>query len=134
MLLRDRRGPFTALLLLVGYAILLSGGILWVAALLGVPVPHPWHDDPWLGPLLAANLVGLIWRVVMRFVFTAREYGSREGLWAVARIPVCNIIAIMAARRAVGAYIGALRGATVRWDKTFHDTHPAVMMRERQPA
>lgn len=134
MLLRDRRGPFTALLLLVGYAILLGGGILWLAGSLGARVPQPWHDDPWLAPLLAANFVGLVWRVVMRFVFTAREYGWREGLWAVARIPVSNIVAIMAARRAVGAYIGALRGAAIQWDKTAHDAHPAAMMRERQPA
>ena len=41
------------------------------------------------------------------------------------RIPVANIIAIMAGRRALFAYVRTLRGADVSWDKTTHRSHPA---------
>lgn len=132
MLVRDRRGPFTALVLLVGYAILVIGGILWTAEALGLIEARPWLGDRWLTALLAANALGLAWRVAVRFAFTAREYGRAEALRAILRIPVCNIIAIMAGRRALAAYIRTLRGARVQWDKTFHDAHPAAM--ERQPS
>ena len=62
----------------------------------------------------------------MRFSFTAREYGWREGLRAVGRIPVANVVAIMAGRRALAAYIRTLLGARPVWDKTFHHAHPAA--------
>jgi adsorption protein B len=45
----------------------------------------------------------------------------------VARIPVANVIAIMAGRRALFAYVRTLRGARPRWDKTYHHAHPAAM-------
>jgi adsorption protein B len=61
----------------------------------------------------------------MRFTFTAREYGLAEGIWAVVRIPVSNVIAIMSGRRAFAAYFRTLRGGRVMWDKTVHLSHPA---------
>jgi hypothetical protein len=54
-----------------------------------------------LATLLVANLASFAWRALMRFAFTAREYGWREGLMAVVRIPLANVIAIMAGRRAL---------------------------------
>ena len=127
MRLRDRRGPLTALVLFIGYVMLVLGAALWTAGSLGAM--RPWQGDPLLLGLLAANFVSFLWRGAMRFVFTAREYGWREGLWAVARIPVANVIAIMAGRRALFAYARTLRGAKPRWDKTFHHAHPAAMAR-----
>lgn len=124
MRLRDRRGPLTALVLFAGYLLLFLGSALFVARELGMG--RPWRDDAMLEALLAANLVAFGWRTAMRFAFTAREYGWKEGLWAVARIPVANVIAIMAGRRALVAYVAALMGATPRWDKTFHHAHPAA--------
>ena len=127
MRLRDRRGPLTALVLFIGYVMLVLGAALWTAGSLGAM--RPWQGDPLLLGLLAANFVSFLWRGAMRFAFTAREYGWREGLWAVARIPVANVIAIMAGRRALFAYARTLRGAKPRWDKTFHHAHPAAMAR-----
>ena len=62
---------------------------------------------------------------MLRFVFTAREYGWREGVLAVLRVHVSNVIAIIAGRRALFAYVRALRGGVVNWDKTTHLAHPA---------
>jgi bacteriophage N4 adsorption protein B len=127
MRVRDRRGPMTALVLLVGYLVLALGTALWLAGAAGLL--RPWRIDPLLVVLLAANFLGFLWRATMRFAFTAREYGWREGAWAVARIPIANVIAIMAGRRALFAYVRTLRGAKLQWDKTPHDAHPAAMAR-----
>ena len=49
---------------------------------------------------------------------------SSAGFRAVLRIPITNIIAIMAGRRALMAYIGTLAGQAITWDKTSHSDHP----------
>ena len=76
---------------------------------------------------MALCLAGLAWRMLLRFVFTAREYGLAEGVMAVLRIPVANVIAIVAGRRAVTAYVRSLAGCAVRWEKTVHRGHPAQL-------
>lgn len=123
MRLRDRRGPLSALVLFAAYLLLVLGAATWAARQLGFG--RPWHGDALLLALIAANLASFAWRAAVRFCFTAHEYGVGEGVRAILRIPVANIIAIMAARRALAAYIRTLAGAPVRWDKTRHDAHPA---------
>ena len=123
MALRDRRGPLTALVLAAAYLLLLIDAILLGARLAG------WEPVYVLSPMVKTMLVlsfaGFAWRAGMRFAFTTREYGLAEGLRALLRIPLGNIIAIMAGRRALVAYLHALRGDAVLWDKTVHRTHPA---------
>ena len=124
MALRDRRGPLTAVVLAAAYVLLVIEGVLGAARLAG------WID--WLEPspplrfLIAASLASFVWRCAMRFAFTTREYGLFEGLVAIPRIFVANVIAIMAGRRALSAYIRSLGGAEVSWDKTKHGVHPAA--------
>lgn len=131
MRLRDRRGPMSALVLLAGYLVLTGGILLLAAGALGLV--GRWQMDPWLAALLAANFAAFVWRAVMRFAFTVREYGHAEGLRAVGRIPVSNAIAILAGGRALFAYVRTLRGEKPRWEKTFHHAHPAAMvMREHR--
>jgi adsorption protein B len=67
--------------------------------------------------------------MIMRLIFTTREYGLAEGVLAMLRIPVANVIAIVASRRALAAYAGTLAGSAVRWEKTAHHDHPTL----RQP-
>ncbi|MFL0357426.1 glycosyl transferase family protein [Erythrobacter sp. GH1-10] len=120
---RDRRGPMTALVLLFGYTLLALTALSWAA--IGLGYGEPVELSPFLKWLLVANLVFFVWRALFRFAFTAREYGVGEGFMAVLRIPVTNIIAIMAGRRAIFAYAKTLTGSAVVWDKTPHTTHPA---------
>lgn len=115
---RDRRGPMTALVLLVGYSLIVLTALGWGARALGVG--DPVELSPLLAFLLYANLAAFLWRGAMRFAFTARDYGVVEGIRAVLRVPVANVIAIMAGRRAVVAYARALLGSPLRWDKTPH--------------
>lgn len=132
MRLRDRRGPLTALVLAIAYLLLVLSGLVWVLAMAGIVTPPV--VSPLLRVVLLLNLASLVWRIGMRFWFTAREYGWVEGVRAVARIPVANIVAIMAGRRAFLAYLRTLRGERVRWDKTDHWHHPAVPRLAGQPA
>ena len=129
MRLRDRRGPLSAIVLFCGYMVILLTGLGMVLEMvLGqVGVERAWLRDPLLMALIWANLASFAWRATMRFAFTAREYGVLEGLRAVLRIPVANVVAIMAGRRALFAYMRTLAGEQARWDKTEHDVHPAAL-------
>ena len=57
------------------------------------------------------------WRALLRALFTASAYGWTEGLLSVPRLVVGNVIAMLAAFRAVSLHLG---GGARRWDKTRH--------------
>ena len=113
--MRDRRGPLAALLMAAGYLAALLWGQFWFAAQLGAPPPR--EPSPMLLDLLRINGALLAWRVTMRAGFTASAYGWREGLAAIPRVLVGNLIAILAARRALSIH---LSDGPKKWDKTEH--------------
>lgn len=115
MRMRDRRGPLAALLLLAAYGAAFLWSQIWLAEALGAPI-HA-RLDPVLVALLTVNAWLLAWRVLMRGCFTAYAYGVREGLLSIPRLVVGNVIAMLAAARAVRLH---LRGGATRWDKTRH--------------
>lgn len=124
MRLRDRRGPMSALVMLAGYTLFVLAVGLTALDLAGYD--RPWEPTPMMLTLLGINMAAFLWRVGMRFGFTTREYGAMEGLRAVLRIPLTNVIAIMAGRRALFAYARTLHGGEAQWDKTSRDDHPAI--------
>jgi adsorption protein B len=115
MRMRDRRGPLAALLLLAAYSAALLWSQIWLAEALGAPVDA--RLDPTLVILLTINAWLLAWRVVMRAYFTASAYGATEGLLSIPRMFVGNLIAVLAAARAISLHMG---GGAKRWDKTAH--------------
>lgn len=118
MRLRDRREALAAVVLLAAYAGLASAVMLALADRLLGRVPTPWPGPlPWL---LVATLVLALWRMLVRMIFVWRTYGPGQALLSVPRTLIANIIAIMAARRAVAIYIRHLRGHDLAWDKTAH--------------
>ena len=132
MMLRDRRGPLAALLLALAY--LLVGLSCLMQGLSGMGIVVPVAPTPVLDVLLLCTLAGLVWRLFMRALFTGREYGMRQGLLAIPRVLVSNIIAIMSGRRALVAYLATLRGAPFKWEKTPHRSHPALVIGRREIA
>lgn len=114
MRLRDRRAPFAAMLLLAGYAALVLTALLWA---MGTGLHAP---GPALGALLLLNAALLLWRLIIRGLCVWRHYGWRQGLLSLPRMVISNIIAMMAARKAVFGYVQMLRDGHVRWDKTEH--------------
>ena len=115
MRMRDRRGPLAALLLLAAYSAALLWSQLWLAEALGAPV-HA-RMDPVLTIILTINAGLLAWRILMRAGFTAAAYGARESLLSVPRLVIGNVIAMLAAARAVSLH---LSGGARRWEKTRH--------------
>jgi adsorption protein B len=115
MRMRDRRGPIAAVLLLAAYAAALLWSQIWLAEALGAPIAA--RLDPALVTLLIVNAWLLAWRILMRACFTASAYGVREGLLSIPRLVVGNVIAMLAAARAVSLHLG---GGATRWEKTRH--------------
>jgi bacteriophage N4 adsorption protein B len=118
MRLRDRRAPIAALVLSAGYAAaLLLIAQLIVAVALGLAPPRM---DPQIAGLLSVNGFLLLWRLIIRAALVTSEYDWREGLKSIPRTLVGNLIAILAARRAVLQYAQMLKTNSVTWDKTEH--------------
>ena len=115
MRVRDRRGLFAAVLLVAGYVALLLWLQIELAAALGAPVRC--QASPLLASLLTLNAWLFGWRIVMRFGFTTAAYGLGEGLRSIPRVVVGNVIAILAARRALALHEA---GGPGKWDKTSH--------------
>ena len=113
MRMRDRRGPLAALLLLAAYGAALLWSQIWLAEALGAPIKA--RLDPALVTLLTITGWLLAWRVLMRVCCTASAYGWREGMMSIPRLVVGNVIAMLAAARAVSLHLG---GGARRWDKT----------------
>jgi adsorption protein B len=118
MRLRDRQAVLASLLLFAGYAALALWTLLFVIRAFTGFEPRP--ISPALAHLLQLNLILLCWRLAMRFTFVTRAYGWREGLRSVPRVLVSNIIAMMAARRAVFRYLSYRKAGSPAWDKTAH--------------
>ncbi len=123
MRMRDRRGPLAAVLLVAAYLAALLWSQIWLAEALGAPV-HA-RLDPALVLLLKVNAFLLAWRVLMRVFFTTSAYGWRQGMLSVPRLIVGNVIAMLAAGRAISLHLG---GGAKRWDKTRH-VFPAELPR-----
>lgn len=115
MRMRDRRGPLAAVLLLAAYSSAILWTQLWLAEALGAPVHARMAHG--LALLLTVNGGLLAWRVLMRAWFTTSAYGWRQGLLSVPRLIVGNVVAMLAAARAVSLHLG---GGAKRWDKTRH--------------
>lgn len=118
MRLRDRRAPLAAIILTCAYAALILYGITGVAHIMAGTAGRPF--SAFLITLLTLNGLLLVWRLAMRWVFVTRFYGWREGFRSIPRNFVANVIAIMAARRAVMQYMKVRRGGALVWEKTAH--------------
>jgi adsorption protein B len=102
-------------LLLAAYGAALLWLQIWLAEALGAPI-HA-RLDPTLVTLLTVNGWLLAWRVLMRACFTGSAYGFAEGLRSIPRLVVGNLIAMLAAARAISLHLG---GGARKWDKTRH--------------
>jgi adsorption protein B len=122
MRLRDRQALLAALLLFAGYLSVALWLLLAAAHALGGPAPAPLPPALRLLALLNLGLLG--WRLAMRAGFTAALYGWREGLRAVPRAVIGNVVAMLAALRALRLYRDQRRTGRARWDKTRHRFPP----------
>lgn len=122
MLLRDRKALLTALLTVVGYVVALLVVVdMVLRRLFPVMAQLPPLAGRGLTALLWLNAGLLLWRLAMRAAFTAHAYGPFEGLRAIPRALIGNIINAAAAWNAITRYGRSVRGEQrLRWDKTEH--------------
>ncbi len=124
MLFRDRKTIVGPLVVGTGY---LAGSMVVVDAGIRALVPAAARIAPLvprgsvLAVLLVVNAAALGWRLGFRAAFTGSVHGWREGLRAVPRTVVANLINAVAAFRAVRRYARIRAGhERPRWDKTAH--------------
>jgi adsorption protein B len=118
MRMRDRRATLALPVLAIAWATLLLWGL---SALLHLAAGTSAAAlAPAVVALLWINFALLGWRLLVRAAFVQRAYGWQEALWSAPRMLVGNVIALFAARRAIGLYGRMLLGAAPHWDKTEH--------------
>lgn len=118
MRMRDRRATLEIPVLALAYLSILLWGLSLGGHLLGgTTLPA---QSLLMQALLWTNFGLLAWRLAVRAAFVGRAYGWREALWSVPRVLSSNAVALLAARRALFAYLRMLGGAPPRWDKTAH--------------
>ncbi len=118
MRLRDRRAVIAAVILTSAY---LAAIIALMLMLVGLFTGKKSEIVSGVTEALVAfNVVLLLWRMGVRSYFVTQLYGWREGLISMPRTLVGNVIAIMAARRAVVQYWQIAKGQRPIWDKTAH--------------
>lgn len=125
MLLRDRKALLAVALTMAGYAVVLlvalDALLLVELARLRPELALPPLADGWLGGLLAINAAMLVWRLACRAGFTAYAYGWRQGLRAIPRALVSNLVNATAAWVASRRYGSMLKnGGDLAWEKTAH--------------
>ena len=127
MLLRDRKGLFTAALAVLAYALLalilvqlLARALLSHSAGVALPPLVLNQGDPLLMGVLTLNALLLWWRLCWRAAFTSAAHGWREGLRSLPRSITTNMVNALAALRAVERYRQSLASAIITWDKTEH--------------
>lgn len=99
MRLRDRQALLAALLLCSAYAALILWAVLQARFIVTGVTIEP--VSPVLAIVLKLNAAMLLWRLGVRAAFVTAAYGWREGLRSIPRAVISNIIAMLAARRAV---------------------------------
>jgi adsorption protein B len=123
-LLRDRKAVLTALLGLCGYALALAMVLDQALRLLlpaAAALPPLVPPGSGLHVLLLFNLALFAWRLAHRVGFTAATHGFAEGLRAIPRAMVANVINAAAALAAIRRYrVMREQGGQPEWGKTLH--------------
>lgn len=125
-LFRDRRAPVVHCVNAAGYCV-----IAYVAAEFAI-LQTGLRNTMFLPPLFQAD--GLLWRIVLvdmallvyrvgqKVSCVSDVYGLRQGLFAIPRYPVVNLVNMAATVRAGWLYLThRLNGKPLAWTKTTHD-------------
>lgn len=122
MLIRDRKAIAAALLTVSGYAVgvLAMIDVLLAPATAELGLPPLVPEGGWLAGMLTFTTAALGWRLVVRVAATWHVYGWREGLSALPRVIMSNLINTLAAWRALQRYLATSASGPAVWDKTQH--------------
>ncbi len=118
-LYRDRKGPFSHLLVA-------AGGLVSAYILFRIFQDPDFADRlnliPSLALLFAINAVLMLNRILQRVFGTAGIYGWRAALWVPVRVPVANLVNALASMMATFNYLRSkMSGTAPKWAKTEHE-------------
>ena len=121
-LFRDRKALVTAPATALAYLVLAN--LAWIM-LFGSAELNAGLDamlaTPALASILALNVLFMLNRAAQRVYFVGELYGARQGLLALARMPVNNLVNFLAVMRAWRLFLSHLvTGKKLAWDKTAH--------------
>ena len=89
-------------------------------------------STPQFAAVLLLNLAFMANRAFQRAYFVGRYYGARQGLLALVRMPVNNLINFLAVMRAWRLFVAHLfTGKKLAWDKTAHVYPDAAQLASR---
>lgn len=121
---RDRKGLLNSVLLIVAYFLV---AYVLLRGAHGAAVTGEWRTSSLVAPgsllalVLGVNLAGMAWRALLKLHFVTRLYGPLQGLLAVPRLVLMNLISIAATARAARTYLKhRITGEPLRWLKTAH--------------
>lgn len=125
LLYRDRKALFTSFVTMLAYLLFAHFVVFYLLFFFGIWTtyyPSIFATNSWLVPLMVANAVVLLLRIIQRCYFVNAIYGWEHALLSIPRLIVGNFVNAMAAARAWRLYIVHLiTGKRLAWDKTMHD-------------
>lgn len=121
---RDRKGIFTSFVGLLAYFLAANFAALWALHHAGysfVRYPEFVQPESWVFKVIEINFLLFLNRIVQRVYFVTRLNGMLQGLLAIPRMLVNNVINFFAVCRAWKIFlIHFITGKRVAWDKTQH--------------
>lgn len=124
-LARDRRAPFVHLINALGYVVIFS----WLGEMIFRRLPFVNTDywrplytlDSLLWSIILVDTCFLIYRLIIKAYFVSEIYNWKQGLFAIPRYPLGNVINFFATCRAFWMYVKSrVFGKELVWLKTTH--------------
>ncbi|HZW25082.1 MAG TPA: glycosyl transferase family protein [Gallionella sp.] len=121
---RDRKGIFTSFAGLLAYFLAANFSVLWMLHSAGyeyVRFPEFTQPESWIYSVILVNFWLFMNRIAQRVYFVAKLNGIEQGLLAIPRMLVGNVINFFSVCRAWKVFlIHIVTGKRVTWDKTQH--------------
>ncbi len=118
MRFRDRREIISAITICFAYITFLLSLVLMLTQFADIFQAQP--VSKLMSSLILLTSFMLLWRFMMRTAFSYYHYGFGAALLALPRMLVSNVIAIVAARKAIALYVRNCLGEELKWEKTEH--------------
>ncbi len=122
--MRDRKGIFTSFVGLLAYFIAANLGVIWLLREAGfgvVQYPEFVQPESFTYEIFVINFWLFVNRILQRIYFVFSLNGVEQGLLAVPRMAVSNVINFFAVCRAWKIFIlHFVTGKRIAWDKTQH--------------
>ena len=117
-LFRDRKGPINSFLLLLSTIYLL---VFILNHMMGPAETPAFLQNDVIKSLMFLNFAHMIWRIFQRSRHVMRIYSAQEGILAILRWPLGNMINFSAGVYALQKHLHSIRTKTrPQWDKTQH--------------